>query len=239
MNSVNTVIEITLPKVLNPASIAELNSTWDRIDLNETRLVILKGSSDYFCLGMDICWVSGSGENAFSDAIDVFISFLTGLQAAPCITMAVVEGRATGGGVGICSACDVVVASSASSFQLTEGLLGLIPGIILTPLLYRLSRQQVAKMVFTAKAYSAKEALQMGLVDDVVEKQELEPVTSAWISQLKKCKRQSVADLKEIWSKADLCGENLMHAGAALLRERLKDADIQNRLSNLAFFNKE
>lgn len=159
MNLANRgVAYIELPRALSLASIVSLNQQWLDIKMDETELIILKGSTEDFCMGMDLDWVANEASSSFTEAMEMLISFFKNLQTAPCVTMAVVTGQVTGGGVGICAACDIVLAAEDSSFCLTEGLLGLTPGIILAPLLSRLPKQVLAKMVFIAKKYSAQEA---------------------------------------------------------------------------------
>jgi enoyl-CoA hydratase/carnithine racemase len=239
MNLVNSVAYIELPKTLSPDSIIELDREWAEIKAENPRLVVLKGRSEDFCLGMDIHWVSKGAGDSFTEAMNLFIAFLQNLQAAPCITMAVVEGRVTGGGVGIVAACDIVIATPNSSFHLTEGLLGLIPGIILTPLLSRLPKQVLAKIVFAAKRCTAEYALSIGLIDDIASNEDLETSVNSWISELKKCKQQAVVDLKILLAKANDPQVDLMAEGAAVLKQRVNDPVIQDRLLNLAFFNEE
>lgn len=238
MNLVETSVSIIkVPAILNPATISDLERQWSQIDMEQSRIVLLVGSGEHFCLGMDINWIAGHLDESFLAAAKMFGGFLNKLQSAPCITLAVVDGTVAGGGVGICAACNIAVASTNSSFRLTEGLLGLTPGIILPALLSRLSRQVLAKMVFSSKKYTAPAALEIGLIDACVPAAQLEAAVHAWIRELKNCKRQTVLDLKELLANTGDSPTTLLEKGTALLMTRLSDKEIQDRLANLAYFD--
>lgn len=227
-----SVFTLQIPRTLNPDTIAGLESRWKQIDFDRCRFVALRGARDCFCLGMDLSWLAQNPDASVADAARRFGAFLQNLQAAPCITIALVNGMVTGGGVGICAACDIVVAGTDSTFRLTEGLLGLAPGIILPALLSRMTRQAVSKMVFTAQLCDAREAQQAGLVDNCVPPDQLEAALYSRIARLGQCKSQSVADLKMLFRQPP--GAQ-MQAGVDLLLERLQCPGLQNRLINLAY----
>ena len=228
---------IEIPTALNPETIFALHQQWERINIACTRFILLKSQSkNIFCRGMDIRWVSQNNNNSFFEATKNFVSFLENLQNCPYITISIIDGLTEGGGVGIVSASDIVLATDQSSFQLTEGLFGLVPGIILPSLLSRLSPQTIKKMVFSAKKLSAQEAHNIGLVDEVTPAEDLETCLHCWIHQLKRCKRQSVIDLKFLLEKNKNPNHNLSQLGISLLQKRLMDKETMERLKNLAYY---
>lgn len=241
MHSVDSSIQtIDVPAYLNPETLSELNRQFQAVDLDSTQLIFLKGGSgDIFCLGMDIHWVSQHQNEAFADEAQRFVSFLDNLHTAPCITICIVNGAVVGGGLGIVAASDFVIATQQSSFQLSEGLYGLAPGVILPFLLNRLTPQSVKKMVFTAQKFSPTEAMAMGLVDDVTTRDDLNTSIELQTEQLKRCKQQSVKDLKSLLAKNTADRNRLTERGISLLVDRLKDPLLQNRLENLAYLMDE
>ena len=92
-----------------------------------------------------------------------YASFLKKIQTEKFISISLVCGSVSGGGLGIVCASDYVIVEDSSTFSLPEGLLGLIPGMILPSLLNRISPQQIKKMVFTGKKYPASFALDCGI----------------------------------------------------------------------------
>ena len=237
MNSVNLRISyIEVPEALNPGSLQGLHHQWKQIDFKTTQVVVLKQTGLEFCIGMDIHWIAKNDHTPITKEANRFIHFLTKLRSAPCITCAVVDGDVKGGGVGMVSACDLVIATASSTFQLTEGLLGLVPGIILPALLNRLSPQTIKRMVFSTKKYSATEAEKLGIVDETATNEITDRAINTVLAGFKVCKDQSVKDLKKLLEKSNGDPNTLANEGVALLNERLKDIAIKDRIQHLACF---
>lgn len=223
---------IEVPTTLNPGTIQEMWAQWNTIDLTKNRIVLLHGQSGVFCAGMDLDWVAN--ETIEWADIEAFRNFLQTLMTSPAITIAMVNGAVTGGGLGLVSACDFVVATEQSSFQLTEGMMGLVPGVILPALLNRLSRQTLKRMVFSARKFRSNEAQTMGLIDEVSTLENLPTLLQSAIAELTVCKRQSVQDLKGLLEKALTPKVDLGKEGALLLQYRLADSNMKSRLSCIA-----
>ena len=225
---------IIVPKHLNQETIFEFESKWNELDLAKIKILCLKGESD-FCLGLDIQWISSTNEFKI-DALKRFPELLDKIKKAPCVTVAAVNGMAVGGGLGLIGVCDIVLASKSSLFKLSEGMFGLIPGVILPFLSLRLTPQSIKKMVFTAKDYGVEEAALMGLVDGYCESQDFEELLEKWIKQLKSCQKQSIIDMKYLLDLDAKDRNILVSKGLGLLADRLRNETIKARLSNLAYF---
>jgi len=141
----------------------------------------------------DALWVgilTGTGEKAFSAGVDVkeFLPFvretkhtkwqrpagiLRGLDLwKPLI--AACNGLTLGGGLEMCLACDIMIASENAKFGLPEVRVGIIPGGGGTQRLPRIiPRRLAAEMLFTGKTIDAREAYRIGLVNKVVPPGEL------------------------------------------------------------------
>ena len=82
--------------------------------------------------------------------------------------LGLVQGAAVGTGLGIVSCCDVVVASDAASFRLSEVKMGLVPAVI-SPYVVRAIGLRAAQRYFiTAEPFSASDAKTLGLVHELV-----------------------------------------------------------------------
>jgi methylglutaconyl-CoA hydratase len=82
--------------------------------------------------------------------------------------MAVVQGAAYGGGVGLVAACDIAIASETATFSLSEVRLGLIPAVISPYVLKAIGARAARRYFLTGEKFSAAEALRIGLVHEVV-----------------------------------------------------------------------
>ncbi|WP_317897851.1 enoyl-CoA hydratase/isomerase family protein [Aurantibacillus circumpalustris] len=226
--------EINIPEVLNPASISSLNAQLLECENQNVRFVVLKGSSSIFCNGLDLSWVANSEEADHHHDMKHYADFLKKLQCGKFISIALVKGVVSGGGMGVVCACDHVVADESSTFSLPEGLLGLIPGMILPSLLNRLSPQLVKKMVFTGKKYSVSIAKEFGVVDEITNDQE-KALTDA-INSMRSCKPDAVNDIKEIVYTSNANKDELAVRGMNILNKRLQEPDIKQRLKDISDF---
>ena len=114
-------------------------------------------------------------------ALGVHRNALNAVAAIPRATIAAVSGFALGGGCELALACDFRLASSRARFGQPEILLGIIPGGGGTQRLPRLVGPARAKdLILSGRQVGADEALAMGLVDRVVEPEELYEEALAW-----------------------------------------------------------
>ena len=146
--------------------------------------VVVTGGPKLFAAGADITqFAADSDPSSFAIADgdrvrDVGASFLGALNAVAAIpvpTIASVSGFALGGGCELALACDLRIASTRAKFGQPEILLGIIPGGGGTQRLARLVGPSIAKdLIFTGRQVDAAEALRIGLVNQVVESDELD-----------------------------------------------------------------
>ena len=84
-------------------------------------------------------------------------------------TIALVQGAAFGGAVGLAACCDMVLAQPKSSFCLSEVKIGLIPAVISPYVVRVMGERQARRYMLTAERFFAEKALQAGLVTEIVE----------------------------------------------------------------------
>ena len=172
------VLTISRPAALNALNsevLKEIEATFDAIDLDATRAVVLTGAGDKsFVAGADIGEMStltkAEGEAFGKTGNDVFRK----IETFPIPVIAAVNGFALGGGCEISMACDIRIASENALFGQPECGLGIIPGFGGTQRLARLVGMGRAKeMIFACQNIDAAEAYRIGLVNKVVPQEEL------------------------------------------------------------------
>jgi len=248
--------EITIPPFLSHSSIRALSKRITQAEEDNVRFLVLKGRDDVFCNGLDLNWVTkNTPKNTLKDwyaskkmvsyfyrnthirkDMEAYGAFLKKLQTGYFVSIALVSGSVSGGGMGIACACDYVIADETSTFSLPEGLLGLVPGMILPALLNRMSTQQIKKMVLTGQKYPSNIALQWGIADEVVKNEELQTALTQALNSMKSCKQKPVGKLKQLLYNSHIDKDDLAAQGMDVLSAKLKDSEVSARLKNLAEF---
>ena len=143
----------------------------------EVRVVVLTADGTTFCAGADLDWMKqqfgANREKRIAEA-RALAHMLRALNELPKPLIAGVQGAAYGGGVGIVSVCDAVIASDSAKFGLTETRLGLIPATIGPYVVQRIGDGHARRLILSARNFDANEARQIGLVSNVVPSAELE-----------------------------------------------------------------
>ena len=136
------------------------------------RAVLIESTGKSFCAGADLNWMKRTAEaveEANLEDARVFGAMLRRLDTLPQPTIALVQGPAYGGGVGIMAACDIVVAAKEAAFSLSEVRLGLIPATIAPYVVGAIGARNARRYFLTAERFSAIEAHRMGLVHQLVD----------------------------------------------------------------------
>jgi methylglutaconyl-CoA hydratase len=126
---------------------------------------------------------------------------LKGLWDLPPLTVALVEGAAFGGGVGLAAACDMAIATADARFSFSEVKLGLTPATI-SPYVVAAIGPRTARALFaTGRVFGAEEALRIGLVGEVVANAAALDAAQARIAaEMVACAPGAVADAKKLAS---------------------------------------
>ncbi|NUM33338.1 MAG: enoyl-CoA hydratase/isomerase family protein [Candidatus Brocadiae bacterium] len=168
------------------------------------RCLVLSGQGASFCAGADMNWMrkmkNYSYEKNYEDAY-LLSEMLYRLYALPFPTIAKINGSAFGGGVGLVSACDISIAASCASFSLSEVKLGLVPACISPYLLGRIQPGVLRRFFLTGERFDAGKAKEIGLINEIVPKEELDQKVAEFTEKILSCGPNSLAMAKEILEK--------------------------------------
>jgi enoyl-CoA hydratase/carnithine racemase len=162
--------------------IAGLLDAFDQAQRNpEVSVMILTGADPAFCAGGDIKEMADPESVFRKDPLAAADSYITGIQRIPLAlynldipTIAAVNGPAVGAGCDLTMMCDMRIASEKAKFGEVFLNLGIIPGDAGSWfLLRRLGHQKAAELTFTGRMVGAAEALELGMVLEVVPHGEL------------------------------------------------------------------
>ena len=165
------------------------------------RVVVLRAAGKSFSAGADLGWMRRmagySADENFADAMGLAY-LMHSLDRLPKPTVAVVQGAAFGGGVGLVAACDIAIAAEGASFCLSEVKLGLIPAVISPYVVAAMGERACRRYFLTAERFSAAEALRLGLVHAVVEAGALEAALAGILERLRDGGPEAQSAAKEL-----------------------------------------
>jgi len=158
------------------------------------RAIVLRGSNHFFCAGGDVGNFQTRLEDTATDHDPValrnrkFGQFMELLGTIPVPVVAMVEGAAMGGGMGLACLSDIVLATQSAKFVLSETSLGIVPAQIMPFVVDRIGVPASRRMGLTAERVSGALALQLGLADELADDSAaLESVLARWLTQICKC----------------------------------------------------
>lgn len=173
------VLTLNRPEVMNSFNFALLLALKKQIDALRSnaniRVIIITGSGPKaFCAGADLKERTALDELQVKDFIFTIRNLFTDIEFLNKPVIAAVNGIALGGGTELALACDIRIAAASASMGLTETRLAIIPGAGGTQRLPRLiGRGKAKELIFTGRRVDAREALQIGLVNQVCEQDAL------------------------------------------------------------------
>jgi enoyl-CoA hydratase/carnithine racemase len=161
--------------------------------------LILRGHGRVFCEGLNLggCALADGPEH-FIQPLTEFIDLILQIHFDPRTTIALVEGHAAGGGLGIAAACDVIWATPEASFSLPEVHVGLAPNVIVPLLRRRISDARVRAMALDGLCRDSRRMQIYGLVDEIVESSgaALELELGALLRAMARAEPKAVAEVK-------------------------------------------
>jgi methylglutaconyl-CoA hydratase len=168
--------------------IAEITTVLDAIAANAAvRVVVLRSTGKSFSAGADLNWMRRVAEYTQEDNqkdAAALSRLMHTLDRMPKPTLAVVQGPAYGGGVGLAACCDIVLASTAAKFAISEVKLGLIPAVISPYVIAAIGPRQARRYFLTAEIIGADTAETIGLVHECAEPDALDARAEALVATL-------------------------------------------------------
>ena len=180
---------------------AELQRIWSELEADDdVRLVVLTGAGDRaFCVGADLKNPSVKGVDYWAAARPGGFGGIALRETLNVPVIARVNGFALGGGFEMVLGCDIVVACEEASFGLPEALVGRMPldgGMTL--LQRQIPFRQAMGMMLTGQRIKAGRALELGLVNEVVPRAELDSAVARWTTAILACAPLSLKAIKQV-----------------------------------------
>ena len=184
-------------------TIAALHEAFETLQGQDgVRVVFVRGAGNTFCAGADLDWMRDAVDWTEAENRDdamMLARMLKALHDIPCLTVALVEGAAMGGGAGLVAACDTAVAVEGTIFAFSEVKLGLTPATISPYVIEAVGPRQARALFATGMPFKADDACRIGLVDEVVKTSASLDKARAWLTeQVKLTAPGAVAAAKDL-----------------------------------------
>ena len=199
---------------LNREMIEQLAQALDDLrQEKKVRGIVLTGSGPHFCSGMDLKqWHETSKSN---EPMGQWHADAVGLQGVieqilrlPKPVIAAVDGGAFAAGLALVLACDLVVASHRATFSVPAPKLGIVSGMVAPLLVFRAGASVASQFLLGGAELTAAEAKNVGLVQHVVEPEQIWVRSSTWIDSISTGAAESIQLTKRVLN--EMVGEQML-----------------------------
>lgn len=158
-------------------------------DDKQVRMIVFAAEGPVFCAGMDLAEMQerASADNSPGQWLEdslVYHDLLLAILEAPQPTLAVVQGPALAGGVGIALACDLVLAAEEAYFALPEPQRGITASMVTPLLVFRVGAGSATRLLLSGRPASAGEMFTWGACHQIVAADRLASAAAEWTASI-------------------------------------------------------
>ena len=198
-------INLDRPEVrnaLNDIMISELTEVFDWLNnRDDIRVIILRGNGKAFCAGADLEYMKAMAGYSYPQNLDDAEKLSKLFQTIYYCNKAVVvdvHGACIGGANGIVAAADIVIAERNTKFAFTEVRLGLTPATISPFVVAKIGNTAARELMLTGRRFTADEAKAFGLVNAVVDEEEMVDTERQYIDHFLHASPDAIAECKNL-----------------------------------------
>ena len=193
-------ITLNRPDKRNALSAGLVNEMFEHLEAAEAddavRCIVITGNGPAFCAGADLKSPPGSivdGKQAVA-----YPEVLTRILNNRKPVIAAINGAAFAGGLGLVSAADIAISVENAKFSFTEVQIGVIPAIISVVCLRKLGTHHGMRLFLTGERFTAKEAVDYGMVHKSVPEDQFLATVQAEIDAIKLGGPNAIAEAKKL-----------------------------------------
>lgn len=173
---------------LNSQVVTELKEAFKKAEADDqVKVVVLTGEGDVFCAGADLEYLQTLQKNTYEENLadsKNLMELYYLIYTLKKVVVAQVNGHAVAGGCGLVSVCDFAYSVREANFGYTEVRIGFIPAIVSVFLVKKIGEARSREMLLSGEIYSSKTAQHFGLVNHVVEDEDLSTVVKEFCEKL-------------------------------------------------------
>lgn len=170
---------------------------------DDIRVVVLSGHGKSFCAGADLNWMRAVINQTFEENLaeakalaELFYQIYTFRR--PVIGK--INGAAIGGGTGFVAVCDIAITGRSAKFSFSEVKIGVVPACIGPYVINKLGEGKARELFITGERMDAERAFQVGLVNRVVDDEQLNSEVSSMVNAILTSGPEAVAMAKQLVS---------------------------------------
>lgn len=186
----------------NNELISDLSDVFDKLNSDDSvRVIVITGNGKTFCAGADLNWMKSVVNYSYEQNLDESLKlaelmFLIFTHTKPVIAR--INGSAIGGGVGLVSVCDILIAAETAKFGLSEVKLGLVPAAISPFVMERIGPTKSRELFITGERISANKALEYGLINNVVSLSDLDEAVNEKVNMILQNGPEAIKSVKKM-----------------------------------------
>lgn len=153
----------------------------------DVRVVVLSGHGRSFCAGADLAFMRAAAAATRAQTIAesaAIFDLMSAVDTCPKPVVGRINGAAIGGGAGLVSCCDIVVAAERAVFAFSEVLLGVVPAVISPFVVSKIGHGQARRLFLSGERFDAAQAQAIGLVHEVVAEEALDERVAVHVTRL-------------------------------------------------------
>ncbi|GGJ85550.1 gamma-carboxygeranoyl-CoA hydratase [Pseudomonas matsuisoli] len=168
----------------NGEMINELIEALTVVAANEkVRLLLLRGHGKHFSAGADLAWMQVSANLDYAANLKdahALGELMECLYHLPCPTLAVVQGAAFGGAVGLVACCDMAIGTPDAVFSLSEVRIGLVPAVISPYVVQAVGERAARRYALSGERFNGERARELGLLCEAYPTDALDAAVDEW-----------------------------------------------------------
>ena len=186
----------------NSTVISELSAAFGEMERDPAnRAVVLTGAGKSFCAGADLNWMRGVIHQSFDENLaesNALADLFWQIYSFKRLVIGRINGAAIGGGTGFVAVCDMAIAASSAVFSFSEVKIGVVPACIGPYVVKKMGEGKARELFITGERMKAERALEVGLVNRVVDDAQLDSEVAALINSLLSSGPEAVAMAKRL-----------------------------------------
>lgn len=188
------------------------------------RVILIDGAGQDFCAGLDLLALDAGGDSGPLEHLASarrLADVLLAIRRHPRPVIAAVHGRALGGGAGIATACDLIVAAESAAIGYPEVNLGFVPAMVAALLQRTVTEKRTFELLVAGETVGALEAKNIGLINQVFPNADFEGRVTSYAQNLAAKSASALSLTKQL----------LYHTGGLTLEQAVDAGVVMNAIS--------